>query len=648
MFVEINDPKHKAIIDFASKCFKASYEVISQRHKGWRKADKMDRSFIDVTETDDKGKKKNPFERQIYIPHSRACKDTIKTYWVQTIAGKRPVFKLHGRGPEDVRPAQLNEIVMDYQAERQRLLLHLDTFVNDVLKYGLGSIKDTYGREWGTTFTSNRSVALFPYPHVISERIEKRFMKYEGPVFDNNDPYSFYPDPRYPQGKASQSQFVGFEYNRSKYYLIKKQQEGIYFNIDELFRLVPSGSISEQSEGSASQEERNNIRGVATAGSTEHNLNETNPHYNIKELWVEASPKDLGLGDSTYPREWVLVIAADKVLIRCDENQFAHGGKPEVRAEFDRDGYSAFNLGYYEGVEGLQDLLNFLYNSHMDNVRGYLNNMMLVDPDYINMGDLLRPGPRRLIRLKKSLVGSPVGLDQVLRQLQMGDVTASHVRDAAAVMDLMQRQSHTPDALQGVETQIKRTATEIARMSNSGSNHLSYGAMILFAQAMVPMGEHWVLNNQKFLSEARYYRIAGEYAREVLRGDPAYNQQSGIHIGPDELQGLFDFPIDDGRLPPDPYENAEVWMKILEVVAKTPPLQQVVEVFSVFKELVKAMGVKNIDDFKVQARVMPDEQIARMHEKGDVIPIDQLLAARGRALPDMHGQAPEDMMGQNQ
>jgi hypothetical protein len=626
MKIEYNSPVHAKVLDFVTKCFRLSEEAISQRYKAWEKADKMDRSFIDVGETDDQGRKKNPFERQIYIPHSRACKDTIKTYWLNVLAGKRPMIKLHGRGPEDVRPAKLNEIVMDYQAERQRLLLVIDTFINDVIKGGLGSIKDTYGREWAKTYRTNTRMELFPHPHIVREREQQEYIKYEGPFFTNNDPYMYFPDPRYPQSRAGASQFVGFEYERSKYYLQKKQDEGVYYNIDLLKRTA--ASATGESDSHASRTERNRIRGISAAvGATAGGLDEINPHYTIRELWVEIVPRDLGLDESSYPQEWVFVVADDRVLIRAERNEFAHGGKPEVRAEFDRDGYSLFNLGFYESVEGLQDLLNFMYNSHIDNVRGYLNNMMVVDPAMVEIGDILRPGPRRLIRLKKSLYESGMHIGQVLQQLQMGDVTASHIKDAAMIMDTMQRQAHTPDSLQGVETEIKRTATEIARLSSSGSSHMAMGAMMIYAQAMIPLAEHWLANNQKFLSEERFYRITGDYAKEV-QADPRYKGGRGVMVGPDDLQGFFDFPIDDGRMPAQPEENAEVWMKMLEIVSKTPPLQQRIEVFSIFREFAKSMGVKNVDEFQLRANVVPDEQIERMQQRGDIIDINQYLAGR--------------------
>jgi len=636
MQIAYSDARHAKILEFVKRCFKLSDDTVSQRHKSWEKADKMDRSFIDVSETDERGKKQNPFERQVYIPHSRACKDTIKTYWSQVLLGKRPMIKLHGRGPEDVRPAKLNEIVMDYQAERQRLLLVVDTFLNDILKYGLGSIKNTYGREWGTAFETRSEMTLFPVPHMQRVQTERQYIKYEGPLFTNNDPYYFFPDPRYPQAQAGQSQFAGFEYKRSEHHLLKLSQQGVYFNIQELQR-SSAGSAAGHDSGATSADARDSIRGItAQFQESSDRSSGIDPQYRIRELWAEVIPSTLGLSDYSWPQEWVFAVADDKVLIRCERNEFAHGGKPEVRAEFDRDGYSMFNLGFYEGVEGLQDLLNFLYNSHIDNTRAYLNNMMVVDPTAIELNDLLRPGPRKLIRLKKSLYGNPgASISQVLQQLQMGDVTSSHIKDATMIMDLMQRQSHTPDTLQGIETQIKRTATEISRLANSGSAHLGVSAMLIYAQAIVPLAEQWLMNNQKFLSEERYYRIAGDYAKEILKADPRYVGEKGVNIRPDDIQGVFDFPIDDGRMPASPEDNAEIWMKMLEIVSRTPPLQSQLDAFAIFREFARGMGVKNLDDFKLNANVLPDERIERMEQKGDIIDINQFINARnpGGGMP---------------
>ena len=48
MQIDFNSQVHKNVLDFVNKCFKLSEDTVSQRYKGWEKADKMDRSFIDV------------------------------------------------------------------------------------------------------------------------------------------------------------------------------------------------------------------------------------------------------------------------------------------------------------------------------------------------------------------------------------------------------------------------------------------------------------------------------------------------------------------------------------------------------------------------------------------------------------------------
>ncbi len=100
----------------------------------------MDRSYIDADAVDDKGKKLNPFDRTVYVPISRAIKDVILTYFQNVFFGNRPFIPIDGRGPEDVKPAKIQEIILDYQLEQQNMHLVGYRFVNDLIKYGYGNI----------------------------------------------------------------------------------------------------------------------------------------------------------------------------------------------------------------------------------------------------------------------------------------------------------------------------------------------------------------------------------------------------------------------------------------------------------------------------------------------------------------------------
>lgn len=975
--VEPKDPRHQKLIELMNSCFKLSGKYMRQRYPAWQKSDKMDRSFIDVSETDRKGKKKNPFERQIYIPMSRACKDTMLSYWMQVFCGKRPTFPIQGRTPEDVRAAKLNEVLLDYQCERQRIALLVYAFLNDVAKYSCGSIKNLFIRHYRPGFEIEKELKLFPAPHYETRRHQVKKLAYEGPEFTNNDPYKFYPDPRVSLGKAQSGQFQGFEYGRSLYYLKKRQEDGVYYNINHLTRDDSGGFEPEDGSG----DERNRIMGISTPATIEDlRLDNKNPHFRIRELFVELIPRDYGLSKSNYPEIWVLAMAGTNIVIRSEKSIYAHEQFPTVLGEYDYDGYSLFTQSFYEGQEGLQDLLNWLYNcydnktevltsngwvplpeltadhkvatvsseskelwfekpkqifkydytgelicleskqmdvrvtpnhklwvknrkgkewgfleanqvsndsrgeyitqstirwhnnlapqtytipalqgpgqgkyargydaveididiwlawlawwlsdgsishgrqsgsycttirqkdirhideidelfkkmpfhttrsadacgavtwvithkglyahlldiagsgaynkripafiqtlgtdklkgffkismkgdahwsrsnlvrfssrsknlvdgyqvialklgynahaietkagekpfyyvnintngidhyccprnrskqqyagkvycfensthltvirrngkvavhgqSHMDNVRRFLNDMLVVDPSAVEIRDIIKPSPAKIIRLKKQLWGKGVNIDSVLKQLRVSDVTASHIKDGILISNMMQRRAHTPDAMQGIQTEIKRTATEIAKMTSSGSNILGTGAILLYAQALIPLAEMSVMNNQQFLSEERFYRVVGDYAKEFLTTpDPRLPGMSGANIGPADIQGYFDFPVDDGRLPVRATDNAKVWAQIFKIIAQAPPIQAQVDIFAVFNELARSLGVKNIEQFKLGTQILPDGQIEKHKQAGDIISLGDYLGYTPQVSPQL-------------
>ena len=225
-----------------------------------------------------------------------------------------------------------------------------------------------------------------------------------------------------------------------------------------------------------------------------------------------------------------------------------------------------------------------------------------------------------------------MNLSQVFQQLPVVDVTQNHLNDVQGITELMQRKAHTPDALQGIETEVKRTATEIAKMTSSGVNILQTMATVVWAQAIKPLAEMCVQNNQQLLSQRRYYRIIGDYAKDLIVPDPMYpGANPAVLAGPEDIQGNFDFPVRDVNLPMKPSDNAQVWADVFEASVRNPLITQRIDIFWVFKQLCESLGIKNIDDARIDQlgaanmnfQVMPDEQIANQAQAGNMIPVGQ-------------------------
>jgi hypothetical protein len=53
----------------------------------------------------------------------------------------------------------------------------------------------------------------------------------------------------------------------------------------------------------------------------------------------------------------------------------------------------------------MQEMMSWMLNSHLFNVRAVLNNTLVVNPQMVDMEDLKKKGPGRVIKLKPAAFG---------------------------------------------------------------------------------------------------------------------------------------------------------------------------------------------------------------------------------------------------
>ncbi|MHC4316669.1 MAG: hypothetical protein ACYSW3_29855 [Planctomycetota bacterium] len=143
------------------------------------------------------------------------------------------------------------------------------------------------------------------------------------------------------------------------------------------------------------------------------------------------------------------------------------------------------------------------------------------------------------------------------------------------------------------------------------------------------MAEMCVQNNQQLLSQRRYYRIVGDYAKDLIQARPEYMGGPAVLAGPEDIQGQFDFPVRDVNLPLKPSDNAQVWADVFQTASSNMLITQRIDIFWVFKQLCESMGIKNIEDARIDQmgqaamnfQVMPDEQIQGQAQAGNLIPM---------------------------
>jgi hypothetical protein len=120
---------------------------------------------------------------------------------------------------------------------------------------------------------------------------------------------------------------------------------------------------------------------------------------------------------------------------------------PVAVAAPDFDGYSPTPMSRLEILYGLQEVLDFLFNSHVANVRKAVNDMIIVDPQLVNINDLKDPKPGKLIRLRRPAWGR--GVKDVAMQLGINDITRANIADSSYIVNWMQKIAATDDPMMG-------------------------------------------------------------------------------------------------------------------------------------------------------------------------------------------------------
>jgi len=308
------------------------------------------------------------------------------------------------------------------------------------------------------------------------------------------------------------------------------------------------------------------------------------------------------VGESPRPTKWMFVVANKSTIVQSNPFSAGHDMFPYAVAEPFPDSHSTHNPGVAELMMGLQGHLDFLFNSHMTNVRKVINDMLVVDPSRVEMQDLLNPAAGRLIRLSRNAYGTDPA--SVAKQLQVVDVTQNHISDSGFVMSLMQRVTGASDTLQGQPTKGRRSASEMTNALKGAANRIKTMLGLFYGSGLIPMSRQWVGNTQKFMTLERAFRIAGPIFNELSTEErmTLFGGKAGFSSSPETMNQLRqtsfeDFPSFETMFPSDRQDSAKTLLEVSKGVIANPPLMQVFDVVQMFIRIARELGVKDVRKF---------------------------------------------------
>jgi len=608
---------HEKIRNAVVKRAQDSYNIMSRKHADWNLVDQTLTAYMPLDSKEKALKERDPRKPvSIVVPYTYATMETLLTYLVTAFLDL-PTFRYEGVTSDDVVGAIMLEKVIELQTIKNKVGLSLHTQFRDGLAYGFGVACPLWGEHWG--FKTERLAD--------GTKARTRKMLFEGNRLENVDPYLYLPDITVPIHKVQEGEFVGYV-DRTNFMSLMEMEStnpNDFFN-GKYLKGVDGISSWFGTEASA----RDRKKDVNTRTSDVHS---TNRPVDVIWMYMKLIPADVDwqLGDSEVPEKWLFGVAADQFVIYAKQLGLDHDMFPVSIFAPDFDGYSVAPISRLELIYGMQNVLDFLFSSHVTNIRKAINDMLIVDPFLINMEDLKDPEPGKLIRMRRAAWGH--GVKDAVAQLNVNDITRSHIsQDAPHVIDLMQRTSAAVDSLMGImrTSGERRSATEARDSRMSALSRLAKTARICSMMSMYDLAYMFASHTQQLMTQSVYVSTMGRYQQELME---EYGQEGrGMKVDPSMIDINYDTVIHDGTV--DVGERADAWTMLYQILAGNPAVGSGFDMVRIFKHLGRMMGAKNVNEFVqkgggAKIQMMQTEEVLNKAKRGELAPIGGGMGGEG-------------------
>ena len=598
----LNDEQERRIVDYVKSMVDMSYFKIRKRYDHWKEADRAHDVYVRPDATD--------FREKAVIADTRAIADTVLTYLMAALSGRNPMFQLEGLNRKSRQSSLILERVLHQQMRRTAGEARLAQLLLDSIRYGFAPTKVV----WDAKSNQNQIV--------------------------NFDPRRCFPDPRVNWGDWENMQYIVFSDYSSFNSLL---YSGMYPKLKR-FPALRHKVSPPRNAWNAHKWHQEEGRGLSIDPASPNQRERMDHAYFtlgdsrvVDEAWVRLSGHEIGIPaiDQIF---LVVTILDENVVLRFQLNPYGQQF-PTVIGGLYQDQHKTYGQSLYDLILPMHDIATYLMRSRIDNISAALNNLIFVDPTQVSVPDLIDRNPWGVVR---TLPGSKPGDGVFIAQVP--DVTRGHFNDIGAMSELKQRVSAASDAQQGMPTSDGiRTATEIQRLTQLGSQRLGVLARIMSATTIRPMVRMMTANIQDSLSMQGSIKIdqqnmPNQLASMVEDGYLDYDVQKN-------LQGDIDYLVIDGTLPLEPTRNAETWMNMLQIMSQTG-LNMEYNAGQIAEEAIRAMGITDLDRFRVSkeqlrqegpspsqqmqlmekmrgASVQPQDNVQNEVQKGNLIPMSE-------------------------
>lgn len=605
---------------------RAGKSHIDKRRAQWQSVDHSLRMYADLRAKEkypdgsDTTRLARPHRLPIIVPLESSLLFSRQVQKWQMLTGQDPIVHLEGRENADWKAARVVEAMVNYDLELSESLTLLWQLSMDDERYGVGILYDSWEEDWGWSIrpSIDPSIASLLPPDMaqLAEARRDWTLKRQYVKWKTIDPHRYIPDPAVPIVCPQDGDYCGHWeiVSWSRLRRSTMAEGGVYFNVK---------AAREQGGG------RDTIDGDGAGRTTTGDIDTSEETYPVRELvsiQVRLIPSEWGLGDSDQFQIWHFALWADSVIVRAHPSIYFTDQFSYSVGEGNLDLHAPFVPSEGELLEGLQTMADWLFSSHVDNVRAAVNNRLLYDRGLIEERDLLQPGPMAHVRLssegQRLVRNGIVPIGNFVHQLRVQDVTKSHLEVIQQLMAHAQEiTGANANTLGQVFPKIHRLG-EIEAVNSSSNARIGAAARLLDVRCIAATARRNIMLRQQLTSGPQIIRISGQLAKQL--------GERQIQVTPDQLAGEYDIIARTSTASSDPARQAAVWMSIIQLIAQFPQLLQprddgmALNPHDILDQAVRAHGINYLESLYAPPRPVqfaPMDQVQQMAQAGDAVPL---------------------------
>ena len=585
----------------------------TKQYDAWSRAENKTLAFVHETTEDAARRNSRDMGDMRYttiqIPYSYAMLMSSHTYWTSVFFARNPIHQFAGRHGEGEMQVQAVEALISYQVEVGSFLGPYYVWLYDAGKYGCGIL----GHYWCVEKLHYGDLVEMQDPNDPNAppqlmQTTKEIQGYVGNRVYNISPWDFMHDPRVALRDFQKGEFCVVRCRLGWNDILRRRDAGYYNqNVDRL-----RGHLTDKGRA---QSESNLVRpqfDLVISNDFEDEQGKHPSGATFYEVYVDLIPSEWGVGSTNFPQKWCFTITEDYgVIVGASPLGLAHCKFPIDVLQSEVEGYGLYTRGIPEIMDGVQNTIDWLLNTHFYNVRASLNNQFIVDPSKIVLKDVQNSGAGFVWRLRPEAYGSDIS--KIFMQVPVTDITRSHLSDYQMMLGVGEKILGVNDQIMGaLSAGGRKTATEVRTSTGFGVNRQKTITEYMSNTGFGSHAQSIVMSTQQFYDAQQKIRRVGDLVLDA--GDKFLN------VTPEDIVGQFDLVPVDGTLPIDRMAQANLWKEIMASVKNMPPqVSMGYDWMRIFGWAAQLGGLKNIQQFKVQ--VVPDQQIAQQQQAGNVVPM---------------------------